>query len=465
MPAKSNAKPDLSVLPGVDELLRTDTGRKLAAAAGPEHAADLARKCIAEAREQLLSLKNASTKAEALAAVENELLVCWSRETRRGTRRVINATGVVIHTNLGRSPLSADAQKAIRDAAGFAAVEYDLTTGKRGKRGERTEQLITELTGAEAALIVNNCAAAAFFVLTVFASGGEVIVSRGELVEIGGDFRVPDVLEQSGADLREVGTTNRTKIADYERAVKRSTKMLLRVHPSNYRIIGFTDSPSTSDLAALARKKKLLFYEDLGSGAMIDLSAIGLDEPVARRAIKDGAQIVTFSGDKLLGGPQAGIIAGKRKLIDQLRKHPLYRALRVSKLTYAALNATLEAYRRGNALNDVPVLRMLSLGTGDIGKRAKAMAKKLVVINGLRAELLDGVSAVGGGAAPGVERPTVLIALTHETRSASELAGMFRNSTPPVITRVEKGKVLIDLRTVDREEERDLVQAITKSLA
>jgi L-seryl-tRNA(Ser) seleniumtransferase len=256
--------------------------------------------------------------------------------------------------------LPESARLAIADeAAGYCTLEYDLGTGKRGRRGRQAEELIVELTGAGDALIVNNCAAAAFFVLTVLAAGGEVIVSRGELVEIGGDFRVPDVLTQSGATLREVGTTNRTKAADYEKAITPKSRVILRVHPSNYRIVGFTAAPSVLELAALAHSRDLLLYEDLGSGAITDLSGFGLTgEPVVRESLAAGADVVTFSGDKLLGGPQAGIIAGKAEIIERLRKHPLYRALRVDKLIYAALEATLKEHRRGTAEADVPVPRM-----------------------------------------------------------------------------------------------------------
>ena len=317
-------------LPSVDELLRLPSAQEIAAAAGERHAAALCRDVIDTLRRQIGKLTSEDhSKQSLLALSKNSLETAWRTECMTGTHRVINATGVVIHTNLGRAPLSVKARQAVADATGYCALEYDLSTGKRGHRGLRAETMLAELAGAEDILIVNNSAAAAFFVLTVFASGGEVVISRGELVEIGGDFRVPDVLTQSGAALHEVGTTNRTKLADYEKAINDKTKLILRVHPSNYRIVGFTEAPSVAQLAELAHSNNLLLYEDIGSGALVDLTGIGLGgEPVASRSISDGADVVTFSGDKLLGGPQAGIIAGKREFVDRLRKHQLYRALR-----------------------------------------------------------------------------------------------------------------------------------------
>ena len=372
---------------------------------------------------------------------------------------------MIIHTNLGRAPLSENATRAIDAASGYCTLEYDIETGKRGRRGSRAEDLIVELTGAESALIVNNCAAAAFFILTVFASGGEVIISRGELVEIGGDFRVPDVLSQSGATLSEVGTTNRTKLADYEKAINDKTRVILRVHPSNYRIIGFTAAPTLAALTALAKKHKLLLYEDIGSGALIDLSKIGLkDEPVVSKSIIDGADVVTFSGDKLLGGPQAGIIAGRREIIDKLRKHPLYRALRVDKIAYAALEATLSSYRRGNAPNEIPALKMLSATQDEIRERANGMLEKirskLTRDSNLKFEIIDGLSAIGGGAAPTVQLETKLLALTHKKMSVSRLEHFLRISVPPVIARIVDDRVVIDLRTVFESEDAELLEVL-----
>jgi L-seryl-tRNA(Ser) seleniumtransferase len=325
---------------------------------------------------------------------------------------------------------------------------------------------LIELTGAEDVLIVNNCAAAAFFVLTVFASGGEVVISRGELVEIGGDFRVPDVLTQSGAGLREVGTTNRTKLADYEKAVGANTRMILRVHPSNYRIVGFTTMPTAAQLATLAQKNDLVFYEDIGSGALIDLSSLGISgEPVVADSLNSGVDIVTFSGDKLLGGPQAGIIAGKRDLIAKLRRHPLYRALRVDKTTYAGLEATLEIHRRGAAFDEIPTLKMLAMTKEQIATRVDQFLDKLKTKLGkksdLKFEVINGDSATGGGAAPDARLETKLIALTHKTLSTVRIEHKLRFAPTSVITRIVDDRLLIDLRTVSEAEEGDLMDSLT----
>ncbi len=327
--------------------------------------------------------------------------------------------------------------------------------------------MLTELSGAESAVIVNNCAAAAFLVLSVFAGGGEAIVSRGELVEIGGDFRIPDVMTQSGASLIEVGTTNRTRLADYERAIGENTKVVMRVHPSNYRIIGFTEKPSLAELAELCARKGVLLYEDAGSGAMIDLSEFGLgDEPEISRSISDGADIVTFSGDKLLGASQAGLIVGRRDRIDQIRKHPLYRALRVDKLTYAAVEATLDAYISETARETVPVLAMLSLTKEQVNERAQEFVRQLEQhVGSGQLELVDGESVVGGGSAPAVRLETKLIALRSSLISPEAIEQKLRESELPVIARIESQSVLIDLRTVEPSEESELLEIVAAALA
>jgi L-seryl-tRNA(Ser) seleniumtransferase len=296
-------------------------------------------------------------------------------------------------------------------------------------------------------------------VLTVLASGGEAIISRGELVEIGGDFRVPDVLEQSGTVLREVGTTNRTKLKDYEKAINDNTRLILKVHPSNYRIVGFTAAPEISELADLAHSRGLLLYEDAGSGALTDLSAYGLaDEPVISKSITAGVDVVTFSGDKLLGSCQSGLIVGRRELIDRLRKHPLYRVLRADKIIYAVLETTLGAYRR-ERVDEIPVLRMLSMNKEEIRKRAEAFVAKL---NGeVKADIVDGFSAIGGGAAPAVQPETVLIALEVSGMSADELEKKLRASDPPIIARIENDRVVLDLRTVSESEEPELLKILS----
>ena len=450
----------LRLLPSIDELLRSATGVSQLPLAGPACLTELAREAVDGLRNEILTGKVEASNVPSLC--ETRLAELWHHLERDAVRRVINATGVIVHTNLGRAPFSDAAKRAIAEvAAGYCTLEYDLEKGNRGRRGSHAEAMIAELTGAEAALIVNNCAAAAFLVLSVFASGGEVIVSRGELVEIGGDFRVPDVLERSGAVLREVGTTNRTKVRDYEKAIGENTRMILRVHPSNYRIVGFTAMPTVAELADLAHKNGVLLFEDIGSGALIDLSEYGLsDEPLVSDSIRDGADIVSFSGDKLLGGPQAGIIAGRRELIVRIRKHPLYRALRVDKLAYAALEATLGSYRRQTALDEIPVLRMLSATKHGVRERtvrfASELRSRVGEITDLKFEISDARSAVGGGAAPMVQPETVVLTVEYAGLSAGELAAKLRASTPPVIGRIEDDKVLLDLRTVAEGEVEEL---------
>jgi len=449
------------MLPSVDDLIRSEIGQSLITSLGRRRLTVVSRVVIDELREDLKGRKSAELSKESLLDEAGSLLMKrWSETQMTGVRRVINATGVIIHTNLGRAPLSEPARVALLGASSYCSVEYDLRTGERGIRGVRVEEMLCELTDAEGALVVNNCAAAAYLVLTAFASGREVVISRGELVEIGGEFRVPDVLARSGADLKEVGTTNRTKLADYENAISDKTSMILRVHPSNYRIVGFTKAPSLDELADLAHRKGVMIYEDAGSGAVSDLNSISLgDEPVIKESIEAGADVVTFSGDKLLGGPQAGIIVGRSSVIEKLKKDPLYRALRVSKLIYAALEATLESHLRGDASKSIPVLRMAGMEAEQITSRSSAFIKK-TPNQRLRLELIEGKSAIGGGSAPLVYPATTLIAIEHNDRSASELEAKLRENDPPVISRILDDKVVIDLRTVSESEETELAAAI-----
>ncbi|HET6890567.1 MAG TPA: L-seryl-tRNA(Sec) selenium transferase, partial [Pyrinomonadaceae bacterium] len=375
----------LRALPSVDQLLRSEAADELRQRIGVSRLTSLVRSVTDEMRAEIQSGEiNGPLTREALLRLSVQRLkdTCL-REERSGIRRVINATGVILHTNLGRAPLSETARNAVNEASGYCTLEYDVATGSRGRRGAQVEALLMELTGAEDALVVNNCAAAAFLILSVLARNGETLVSRGELVEIGGDFRVPDVMANSGTRMIEVGTTNRTRLEDYRRAITQHTRVVMRVHQSNYRIVGFTTSPTLSDLANLAREARLILFEDAGSGALLDLEDQGLgDEPVIRDSVAQGADVVSFSGDKLLGAPQAGLIVGKREIVNRLRKHSLYRALRVDKLTLAALEATLEAYSRGLALNNIPALRMLALEPAEIDRRAhnlvERVTKKLV---------------------------------------------------------------------------------------
>ena len=378
-------------------------------------------------------------------------------------RPVINATGVILHTNLGRAPLSAAAIEHLREVSTqYSNLEYDLAAGARGKRDVHTARLLARVVGAEAAIVVNNNAAAIFLVLNTLAKGGEVIVSRGELIEIGDGFRIPDIMAESGATLREVGTTNRTRLSDYESAINERTRLLLRVHPSNFRIVGFTARPTLEELVELGRRAGLPVFEDLGSGCLVDLSPYGFDEPVARASLEAGASVISFSGDKLLGGPQGGIIAGRRELVERIRRNPMFRALRVDKLTIAALETTLLAYLRG-AHEAIPALRMIALTTKEIEQRASALRKR--VLKSLPAatveiETRDGFSVLGGGSTPGQQLPTRLLAVTSERWSSAELETRLRNCAPRVIARVEEDCLLLDLRTVLPEQDAALAAAL-----
>jgi L-seryl-tRNA(Ser) seleniumtransferase len=437
---KSN-RPGLRDVPSVDQLLRTDAARELRDLVGIRRLTNIARSVTAEIRS--LIRDNGDYAGSLLEEAVKRMDASARREGQSGIRPVINATGVLLHTNLGRAPLSEAARAAMNDAARYCSVEYEVESGMRGGRAARVESLLKDLTGAEDALVVNNCAAAALLILTVLAGDGETIVSRGELVEIGGDFRVPDVMASSGTRMIEVGTTNRTHLEDYRRAINANTRLLMRVHPSNYRIVGFASSPARAELAALARESELPLYEDAGSGLLEDLRKYGvIDEPVVGQIVEQGVDVVSFSGDKLLGSVQAGLIVGRRDIVSRLRKHPLYRALRSDKIRLAALEATLASHQRDSA--QVPVMQMLSLTAEELQQRAQSL------IEGLDAkfELITGESTLGGGAGPTSTFPTRLIAITHPEKSAQDIEHQLRTSSPPIIARISEGKVLLDLRTV-----------------
>ena len=412
------------------------------------------------------------------AAVERQLLQSLSYSLQP----LVNATGVILHTNLGRAPLAAAAFDHIRATAGtYSNLEFDLSTGERGKRDIHVDRLFQKLlandrvetglsrasesrspTIAISTIVVNNNAAAVLLTLNSLAEGGEVIVSRGELVEIGGSFRIPDVMSKSNATLREVGTTNRTRIADYENAINDRTRLLLRVHRSNFEITGFTEQPEIDELVALARRRKLPLVEDLGSGALFDLRSVGIvGEPGLLDSLRAGVDVVTYSGDKLLGGPQSGLISGRTDLIKRMRSNSLFRALRVDKLTYAALESTLLAYVKRDH-DAVPVLRMMRLSKEEITRRAEKIVATVesAQLKHLKLELFDGESVIGGGAAPSAILPTRLVALTHADLSADELSARLRSNTPPIIARVEEGRVLFDLRTVFPEQDANLANAL-----
>ena len=456
----------LRLLPSIDGLLKTRTATKIQAETGAKHLTKQARNVIETMRGELFDQKNTTefSRQKLLETAEIILAEKHQAEQTQDLQKVINATGVIIHTNLGRAPLSENAKKAIiESASGYCNLEYDSAVGRRGRRGAKVEKLLAELTGAEDALIVNNCAAAAFLILSVLAGGGETIVSRGELVEIGGDFRVPDVMTQAGAILREVGTTNRTKIADYENAIGENTKLIAKIHPSNFRIVGFTKSVGIADLAELARRKNILLYEDAGSGAIFDLSKYGLtDEPVITKSVTAGADIVSFSGDKLLGGAQSGLIVGRAEVIEKIRKHPLYRVLRVDKLICAALQATLESFRRETQFVEIPVLKMLAQTNAELKLRTESFAAKLSDNIRLNCRIVGGNSVVGGGSAPAVQPKTWLLKLEHLHLSAEKFEEKLRTAKLPVIARIAENRVVIDLRTVSESEEPELLRILAE---
>ncbi len=383
-------------------------------------------------------------------------------------RRVINATGVILHTNLGRAPLCREAiERVVEVARGYSNLEYDLEKGERGLRYDHVRGLLCALCGAEDALVVNNNAAAVLLVLNALAEGKEAIVSRGELIEIGGEFRIPDVMEKSGARLREVGTTNRTRLSDYERAIGPETGIILKVHTSNFRIMGFTEEADPGSLVSLGKKHHIPVVDDLGSGCLIELDRYGLErEPTVRDCLAAGVDVVTFSGDKLLGGPQAGIILGKRAFLERIRLNPLNRALRIDKLTLAALEATMVKYLRpAEALADIRVLRALTESFPDVKKRAKRLAAMLRRAlpegsEGMDIQLVTGVSMAGGGSLPTREIPTILVGLRVAGLSAAALESNLRRRETPVIVRVAADRLLLDVRTLDPEEFAEIRDAL-----
>jgi len=450
----------LRQIPAVDELLATDTVKQLEAELGHRVVLEATRNVLQNLRE---GITNGTVKSFSPAKLEEEVMVAARDLAGYSLQPVINATGVILHTNLGRAPLAREAIEHLAEIAGcYSNLEYDLEEGRRGKRDTHTDRLFAELVGAERTLVVNNNAAAVFLTLNTLAEGGEVIVSRGELIEIGGSFRIPDICAKSGAVLREVGTTNRTRLADYAGAINENTKALLRVHPSNFRVVGFTERPALRELAGLAHEHYLPLIEDLGSGCLVDLSSLGIqDEPPVGASLKEGADVVTFSGDKLLGGPQAGVITGKREFLDRIRRNPLFRALRVDKLTIAALEATVRFYLDGN-LDAVPAMRMMRLPIEDLAERAGLLAEKFSKIASFSARVEDGESVIGGGSTPGHVLVSKLVTVTHRSLSAAQLEAALRRNAPPVIARVERDRLLLDLRTVFEEQDAEIVRAFER---
>jgi L-seryl-tRNA(Ser) seleniumtransferase len=443
------------LLPSVDRLLLAEAGRRLLADYPRALVIDALREALQEARA---SVRDGEPPPAAVSLLEAAGLRL-DAALRPSLRPVINATGVILHTNLGRAPLSTAALAAMeRVARGYSALEYDLGAGGRGSRHEHLSGLLRRLTGAEESLVVNNNASAVLVALAALASGREVVISRGQLVEIGGGFRIPDVLRQSGARLVEVGTTNRTYLADYAAAVTDATALLLRVHASNFRVVGFVHTAGLEELVGLARERALLVVDDLGSGSLLDTQRYGLEhEPMIQESVEAGADVVCFSGDKLLGGPQAGIILGKATVIARLRSHPLTRALRPDKATLAGLHATLLHYLRGEAERDVPVWRMIATPVEELHRRAQSIVERAA---GAGASVAATASAVGGGSLPGSTLPSWAVALHPGEEAPQAVAARLRSGRVPVIARVAEDRVLLDLRTVAPEEDEEVAAAI-----
>jgi L-seryl-tRNA(Ser) seleniumtransferase len=469
-------------LPSVDELLRHPDLAAIVASEGQASVTDAARTVLTRTRSEIAAARlDAAAVDLALSGIADAIERQVRQSLTYSLRPVINATGVILHTNLGRAPLAESALEHIRTtASGYSNLEFDVETADRGKRDVHVDRLFRKLLDAPvgtaargcpgeqsspaqvpaiSTIVVNNNAAAVLLALNTLAESGEVIVSRGELVEIGGSFRIPDVMSKSNATLREVGTTNRTRVSDYEQAINEKTRLLLRVHRSNFQITGFTEQPQIEELAALAQSRNIPLMEDLGSGALFDLRAIGVSgEPSVLDRLQAGMNVVSYSGDKVLGGPQAGILSGRSDLIARMRSNSLFRALRVDKLTHAALEATLLAYVKHDH-DAIPALRMMHLSKDEIGRRAEAIAAK-VGSPGLRPEIIDGESVIGGGAAPSAVLPTRLLAVTRDGLSADEISARLRALEPPVIARVEEGRVLLDMRTVFPEQDANVITAL-----
>ena len=453
----------LRLLPSVDELLQSTPGQQLIQRFSRPIVLRTLRTCVASARTAILNGAPCPSSDELLASAEQILEL----EQQPHLRPVINATGVLINTNLGRAPLSTEALQAVqRVAGGYSNLEYELEAGERGSRHTHVAALLCELTGAEAALVTNNNAAAVLLALSTLAMGREVIISRGQLVEIGGGFRVPDVMRQSGCQLVEVGTTNRTRISDYEAALSDRTALLLSVHPSNFRITGFTESTPVSELVELAHRHGLLVMEDLGSGCLLPSERYGLaHEPTPQESLSAGADVVCFSGDKLLGGPQAGLLVGKADILARIAKHPLMRAVRIDKMTLAALEATLRHYQRSEAELHIPIWRMISTQPAKIASRAASWVSRLHT-QGITAHTQRGESTIGGGSLPGETLPTTLVALdaAHVPLSLDELAKRLRLRPLPIITRILRDTLLLDPRTVLEEQDEEVVRGLAEEI-
>ncbi len=450
-------------LPSVNQLLESPQLKQMVETVNHSVVVDGVRSFLDDLRDQV-STESGEVSIPTPSEIADKIANWIKTEEKPYLRPVINGTGIILHTGLGRAPLAKSAIESVQEISeGYASVEVDVRTGERGQRIKSVEKLLCELTGAEAAAVVNNNAAATMLALSAMAEGREVIVSRGQLIEIGGSYRLPDVMECSGAKLREVGTTNKTHLFDYQRAINEETGALLKVHPSNFEVVGFTKTVSTKEMVALASEHDLPVIDDVGSGALIDFSEFGLmDEPVVSQSIKDGADVVLFSGDKLIGGPQCGIIIGKRKYIDTILSNPLMRAMRVDKMTLAALSATLLIYRDENrARTEIPILRMLSMPKENLKLRAEKIVAQLSHLGELEiCEAVEADSMLGGGSLPTQKLSTWCVALTPKTQSVDRLAAGLRNGEPSVIGRVQKERFFLDMRTVQPSQDSGLVESI-----
>ena len=472
-PAKPVPNADQTTLlrrvPSVDELLLRPRLAALCKEVDRAFALDTLRGVLAEVRRDIIAGLTTEERVVEAAEIERRTVEAVESELRPSLKPVINASGVILHTNLGRAPLSLEVIEEFRRVATeYTNLEYDVAAGARGKRDVHCARLLRRLTGAEAVIVVNNCAAAVLVTLATLARGGEVIVSRGELIEIGDGFRIPEIMEQSGAVLREVGTTNRTRIADYQNAINEKTRVLLRVHPSNFTVSGFTEKPEVAELIALGEQRGLPVVEDLGSGCLVDLSGVGVMEPTVRESVAAGFSLVLYSGDKLLGGPQAGIIAGRKELVAKVRRHPLFRALRVDKLTIAALQVTLRAYLRAD-WNGIPSQRMIRTALEEISVRTKRFVEALTArVPRAEAdfEIADGTSLVGGGSTPAQSLPTRVLRIRSQRYSAAQLEARLRagRAGTPVIARIEEDRVTMDLRTVFPGQEGALADSLLAAL-
>jgi L-seryl-tRNA(Ser) seleniumtransferase len=447
-------------LPSVNQLLESPQLQKMVETVNHNVVVDGVRTFLDDLREQV----NTATEDVTIPSA-NEIadkIASWLKSADQPyLRPVINGTGIILHTGLGRAPMATSALAAVHQIAeGYASVEVDLKTGERGQRVHAVERLLCELTGAEAAAVVNNNAAATLLTLSALAAGKEVIVSRGQLIEIGGSYRLPDVMECSGAKLREVGTTNKTHLHDYQRAIGENTGALLKVHPSNFEIVGFTNTVSTKELVAISASNGLPVIDDIGSGALLDFSKYGLsNEPVAADSIREGADVCLFSGDKLLGGPQCGIIVGKRKYIQTILKNPLTRAMRVDKMTLAALAATLRIYRDPEkAEQEIPILRMLSMPNENLKIRATKISQQISYLPQLSAcEVIEEQSMLGGGSLPTQKIPTWCVAVSSVNESIDRLAGRLRATNPALVGRVRNDRLLLDMRTIQPQQDLEVV--------